>query len=374
MNEKDKNSCLSETQQLWKDIMMVKSGVLYIKGKPGTCKTAMVEKMALKMNYQYFDIRLTQIDESEVGAMPSIFKEEGYFKHLRPHWAILANQQPSVVVFEELNKANKFVRDAALQILCERRIGYDFKFNDNVLMVATGNIGEEDGTDVDEFDNALKTRLITYKHEMLFDEWYDDYAKNNVIPLITSFLRAYPAEFYRFGKEDCDTFANPRTWTNLSLFLESKFGKSPKLREVLLVLNKIGVGYIGQSITKFLRYCEEMDTVNINDILNRYDQIEVEIENFSRAKISELLVNLREIKAEKLSKVQVQNLTKFFKLVPDDEKIPYLKHAVGKYLTGKKEIDSKLLIYEFLRTYEDVVRKIKDLNEDKIEKKGKGHE
>ena len=43
--------------------------------------------------------------------------------------------------------------------------------------------------------------------------------------------------------------------------------------------------------------------------------------------------------------------------------------AVGT--TGKKEIDSKFSIYELLRTYEDVIRKIKDLNEDRIEKKEK---
>ena len=38
-------------------------------------------------------------------------------------------------------------------MLHERGIGTEFKFNDNVLMIASGNLGDEDGTDVEEFDS-----------------------------------------------------------------------------------------------------------------------------------------------------------------------------------------------------------------------------
>jgi hypothetical protein len=37
--------------------------------------------------------------------------------------------------------------------LLEREIGTAFKFNDNVLMMSSGNLGDEDGTDVEEFDS-----------------------------------------------------------------------------------------------------------------------------------------------------------------------------------------------------------------------------
>ncbi len=92
-------------------------------------------------------------------------------KHVVPEWAIKANMKPSIIHFEELNRSTLQVRNAALQLLLEREIGAFFKFNKNVFMLSSGNLGEEDGTDVEEFDQALNNRLIHYTHDMPFPEW-----------------------------------------------------------------------------------------------------------------------------------------------------------------------------------------------------------
>jgi hypothetical protein len=49
--------------------------------------------------------------------------------------------------------------------------GTAFKFNDNVLMMSSGNLGDEDGTDVEEFDSALNNRLIHINHTLDVQEW-----------------------------------------------------------------------------------------------------------------------------------------------------------------------------------------------------------
>ncbi len=95
-----------------------------------------------------------------------------------PHWAYSANQSPTIIHFEELNRASLFVRNAALQILLEREIG-QFKFNDNVLMLASGNLGDEDGTDIEELDSALNNRLIHISHSLNLNDWIQNFGAEN---------------------------------------------------------------------------------------------------------------------------------------------------------------------------------------------------
>ena len=156
-------------------MMYPKSGVLYITSKPGIAKSAISRNIAEVMGYDYLDVRLSMNDESDfkfpflrdLDWNGDIFKVSGTAV---PEWAFKSNLKPTIIHFEELNRAPLLVRNAALQILLERQIG-DFKFNDNVLMIASGNLGDEDGTDVDDFDNALNNRLIHVTHTLGADEW-----------------------------------------------------------------------------------------------------------------------------------------------------------------------------------------------------------
>jgi len=144
--------------------MWPKSGVMYITSKPGIAKSAIAREIADKMGFKYLDIRLSMVDETDVGLYPNISTVDNGGEMVKcldfvvPRWAIEANKQPTIIHFEELNRAQLPVRNAALQILLERCIGTEFKFNDTVLMMASGNLGDEDGTDVEEFDNALNNR------------------------------------------------------------------------------------------------------------------------------------------------------------------------------------------------------------------------
>ncbi len=114
-----------------------------------------------------------------------------------PKWAYKANEAPTIIHFEELNRSTLAVRNAALQMLLEREIGAFFKFNSNVMMCASGNLGEEDGTDVEEFDQALNNRLIHIEHTMPYPEWVEQYANDNVCPVIVQFLKTHTEHYYK---------------------------------------------------------------------------------------------------------------------------------------------------------------------------------
>jgi hypothetical protein len=351
-------STLTKREQSYFRMMWGKSGVLYITAKPGVAKSAIARSIAQKMNFRYMDIRLSMVDETDVGLYPSISEVDDVkcLDFVVPRWAIEANKQPTIIHFEELNRASQSVRNAALQILLERQIGVNFKFNDTVLMMSSGNLGDEDGTDVEEFDSALNNRLIHVKHSLSFTDWVDGFAKDNVHRMVVSYLQAHPENLYKTA-EGAQAYATPRSWTFLSDFIVSNFGMDAHPREFLPILREVAAGYVGNSAMKFLQYCEDMLNININDIINDYDRIEKDLKKYNRDKNSELIQSLKELDLGKFTEKQLNNITKFLKGVGEDELTAYLLFILDNNLDI-----SKPKIKGFMLEFKDVLGTIKRIN------------
>ncbi len=348
--------------------MWPKSGVLYITSKPGIAKSAIARSIADKMGFDYLDVRLSMSDETDF-KFPflkdaefngNVLKVSGY---AIPEWAFDANKRPTIIHFEELNRAPQFVRNAALQILLERQIG-NFKFNGTVLMMASGNLGDEDGTDVEEFDNALNNRLIHFSHTLSSDEWVDNFGKANCHPTVVSYIRAYPEKLYQNPTENTKAYATPRSWLFLSDFITKNFGMDASPREFLPYLQEVAHGYIGNGAQRFLQYCQEMVNITIQDIINRYDKVEEELSKYNRDKNSELIQSLKEFEIKKFTEKQLDNVTKFLKRVSDDELTAYLLHVLDNVPDVS---DPK--IKKFMQNFRDVLINIKRINKPTNDKK-----
>ncbi len=350
---------LTERERLYFQIMWPKSGVLYITSKPGIAKSAISRSIAEKMGFRYMDIRLSMVDETDVGLYPSVSDTAGVkcLDFVVPRWAIEANKQPTIIHFEELNRASLPVRNAALQILLERQIGTEFRFNDTVLMMSSGNLGDEDGTDVEEFDNALNNRLIHFSHTLGADEWIDNFAKERVHSTVVSYIRAYPEKLYQNPTENTKAYATPRSWTFLSDFICKNFGKDASPKVFLPVLRNIAHSFIGNGAQRFLQYCEEMINITIQDIIDRYDAVVKELDKYNRDKNSELIQSLKEYDIKKFTEKQLDNVTKFLKRVGDDELTAYLLHVLDNVPDVS---DPK--IKKFMISFKDVLVNIKRIN------------
>ena len=358
----DKLPRLTAKERKYFSIMWAKYGVLNITSKPGVAKSALGRSIAEKMGFRYIDIRLSMVDETDVGLYPSVSEVEVDGKKVKcldfvvPRWAIEANKQPTIIHFEELNRASQQVRNAALQMLLEREIGMDFKFNDNVLMMSSGNLGDEDGTDVEEFDSALNNRLIHISHVLTVDDWINDFAMANCHKLIVSFIRAHPEQIYKVS-DNTKAYATPRSWTMLSEFIVSNFGLDASPREFLPLLKEVSSGYIGNSAVKFVQYCEDMLNISIQDVINNYDGIKKDLEKYNRDKNSELIQSLKELDITKFSEKQLANTVKFLNNVGDDEKTGYLLYI----LDNIADVQNPKL-KKFLLEFEDLLRTIKKIN------------
>jgi hypothetical protein len=322
-------------------LMRSQSGVLYLLSKPGIGKSAILTEMAEKLNYNYFDIRLSMIDETDLGLYPDKKQVDGetFLIHITPYWAELANKRPSIVHFEELNRTRLSVRNAALQILLERKIGSFFAFNENVYMVSSGNLGDKDQTDVEEFDKALDGRLIQIYHELSLDEWIEYFAQDNVHYSIIDFLLANPEYYYKYPSESSmyRSYASPRTWTFMSDFITTNYGKDAEPEDFIDYMMKYGYGFVGDSITPYIRYCRT-NKITIQDVLNDYDNVKEELFKYTRDKKSELLVKLKTIRFNHIKVSQLSNLTKFITTLSDDEVVSYFDHLLKKDYMYKSHI------------------------------------
>lgn len=360
---KEKLSLLTKREQIYFQVMWAKSGVLYITAKPGVAKSAIARSIAEKMNFRYMDLRLSMVDETDVGLYPNVSEvDPGTGQKIKcldfvvPRWAIESNKQPTIIHFEELNRAQQSVRNAALQILLERQIGIDFKFNDNVLMISSGNLGDEDNTDVEEFDAALNNRLIHYKHTLSLEEWIDGFAQEKVHGMVVSYLKSHPENLYKTS-ESSQAYATPRSWTFMSDFIIANYGKESSPREFLPLLKEIAPSYVGNSALKFIQYCEDMLNINIMDVVNNYDKVKKDLERYNRDKKSELIQSLKEMDITKLDEKQLSNVTKFLKSVGDDELTSYLLFILDNNIDVTKD-----KIKKFMLEFKDVLQTVKRIN------------
>jgi hypothetical protein len=358
----EKLSLLTPKERKYFSVMWAKYGVLNITSKPGVAKSAIGRSICDKLGFRYMDIRLSMVDETDVGLYPDVSEIEVDGKKVKcldfvvPRWALEANKQPTIIHFEELNRASQQVRNAALQILLERQIGTEFNFNDNVLMMSSGNLGDEDGTDVEEFDAALNNRLVHINHVLGVDEWIENFADENVHRLITSFIKAHPEQMYKTS-DNAKAYATPRSWTMLSEFIITNFGEDASPRDFLPLVKEVATGYLGNSSMKFVQYCEDMLNISIQDVLNNYDGIKKDLAKYNRDKNSELIQALKEIEITKLSPKQLKNIVKFLENVGDDEKTAYLLYILDNVadVTNPK-------LKNFLLEFEELLRTIKKIN------------
>lgn len=408
---------LTDKEKLYFSVMRGQLGVLFIKAKPGVAKSAFGRSIADKLGLEYFDLRLSMADETDMQFPNLTFKDElncHIIEHAIPEWAVMSNEKPSLIHFEELNRAPLAVRNAALQILLERGIGPKFKFNQNVYMMASGNLGEEDGTDVEEFDNALNNRLIHVEHELTVEEWLT-WGQGNIHPDILSFIELQPTNFYIAPNENSQTYATARSWHMLSEYIVKNFGGGPKLDENgELIRNKSGEvihfhdgyktdnngdvifvrsddgsekgkdlpirhwgdmkeyqrmveviarGYIGDTgAVKLIRFLNDRTKVSLKDVLENYRKVEKELAKFNRDKYSELLTEAKKASIDKWGGKEIENFAAFLKVCSPDERVGFMlyviDHATQTYTQGVNTPSVRTL----LRKFPEDLKRIKSIN------------
>lgn len=277
-----KKSPSRQTLELIKQ--MAGGNVAFLLGKPGHAKTS-IFKWIMKHSHglisHVIDVRLAQAAPEEVGGIPYPDSSNRYYKLLMPGWAFEAIEEAKknpevgvIVVFDELNRAPQPVLNAALKILLERLVGNNEELPSNIFLVATGNQGNRDSTNVEEItDAAIATRLSFIDWELHVADWLSWAKADKVIPQIVEFFETKvgapvwdePTTVNGAGKP----YGNPRTWVKLSNAYKDFLGEKPSTKQVLAHFDASGVASIvGQTAAvAFLSWLEAKQAFTFSDIL-----------------------------------------------------------------------------------------------------------
>jgi hypothetical protein len=195
---------------------------LFLWGPPGIGKSEVVAEIAKDLGGHMIDLRLGQMDPTDIRGIPFFNKELG-----KMDWAPpidlpdeeMCSQYPVVVLFmDEMNSAAPAVQAAAYQLVLNRRIG-KYVLPDNVVMIAAGNRESDKGVTF-RMPTPLANRFVHVEMKVDFATWQDWAVKNQVHKDVVGYLTFAKQDLYDFdAKSASRAFATPRSWSFVSELL-----------------------------------------------------------------------------------------------------------------------------------------------------------
>lgn len=196
---------------------------LFLWGPPGIGKSELVEGIANELGGLMIDLRLGQMEPTDIRGIPFYNKDIG-----KMDWAPpvelpdedMAKDYPVVVLFlDELNSAAPSVQSAAYQLILNRRIG-KYRLPDNVVMVAAGNRESDKGVTY-RMPTPLANRFIHQEMKVDFASWQEWAVNNRIHKDVVGYLSFAKQDLYDFdAKSASRAFATPRSWTFVSQLLD----------------------------------------------------------------------------------------------------------------------------------------------------------
>ncbi len=195
---------------------------LFLWGPPGIGKSEVVAEIAKDLGGHMIDLRLGQMDPTDIRGIPFFNKELG-----KMDWAPpidlpdeeMCSQYPVVVLFmDEMNSAAPAVQAAAYQLVLNRRIG-KYVLPDNVVMIAAGNRESDKGVTF-RMPTPLANRFVHVEMKVDFPTWQEWAVKNQVHKDVVGYLTFAKQDLYDFdAKSASRAFATPRSWSFVSELL-----------------------------------------------------------------------------------------------------------------------------------------------------------
>jgi len=201
-------------------------------GPPGVGKSQMVIQVAENNHVPVIDIRLSQMEPSDLRGIPYRHDEQ-------VEWAIpsiLPNAEKhgdsGILFLDEITSAPPAVSAAAYQLILDRRLG-DYYVPDGWAIIAAGNRQGDRGVTY-TMPAPLANRFCHYDVDTNLDDWVSWAYKNDIDERIIGFLRFRPELLFDFDpNHNPVAFPSPRSWEFTHRGLK-KFGNNPQLLQATL--------------------------------------------------------------------------------------------------------------------------------------------
>jgi MoxR-like ATPase len=294
----------------------------FIKGHPGIGKSAIIYQLKDELEFDHIiDLRLSQHDNTDIKGVPSKFENKA--GHTRLDW-LSPSFMPlegsdfegtsGILFIDEINRADPQTLQSVFQLIYDRAVGTK-KLLPKWKMVAAGNRGFDDGTDVFEMDAALLNRfaMIDVDDKVHLGTWMDWAAKSNVHRSVVTFIDKNPSLLYI---TDEGKYVTPRSYEMLSNILNDNKGAE------LGVAKLLARTVIHNATPQFLSHLEMSKTVSPEDVINSYSKAKKELLTMDRMLIYSLSSEINHVLKsdyKTLTEPQAVNLGNYFREVLTDQ-------------------------------------------------------
>jgi len=327
-----------------------KKQALFISGTTGIGKSYVVrdtaKELAEELGLEYsdyikdinnpkkfllIDVRLSQLDPSDLRGIPVWDKEKGATVWLPPE--SFPRDGKGIIFFDELNLAPPLVQASAYQMILDRRLG-TYVIPEGYMLIGAGN-RLEDRANVFEMAAPLKNRFghcqLTVPTVEAWTEWA---SKNGIDIRIIGFLNFKRTALFTFdGKNKEYAFATPRAWESASILIKEIPSNDINWLQTV-VATKVGVGIAGE-FAQFIRIKNKLKPVE--EYLKNPDKIELPNPETEIDVLWALTTSLVEYYASKKTKEVLRATTKLLMRMSEEFSVFVLKMmaSIDKQLPEK---------------------------------------
>ena len=251
---------------------------LFLWGGPGIAKSSLVKQIAKAMNFVVIDIRLTQMEPTDLRGIP--VPTDGANGEVVVQWAIpemLPRRAEgettakivdkvtghvydgAILLLDELPNAAPSVQAGSYQLVLDGQLG-EYIVPDNVVVLAAGNRETDKGSTF-KMPTPLMNRFTHIEVRPDFEDWQNYALQVEFDKDVIGYLTAFKHELYDFDPQSASKgFATPRSWEAVS---DIKRG-NPNLPEMVML--GLLSGTVGDGIAvKFMEYTKNAAQLPASD-------------------------------------------------------------------------------------------------------------
>lgn len=180
-------------------------------GPPGVGKSQLVAQVATQHNVELIDIRLSQLEPSDLRGIP--FRHNDLVEWAVPRMLPNAERhgERGLLFLDEITSATPAVSAAAYQLILDRKLG-EYKVPDGWVIIAAGNRQGDRGVTY-SMPSPLSNRFSHYNFDVNIDDWVSWAHTHAIDERVIAFLRFRPELLFDFDPAlDPVAFPTPRSW------------------------------------------------------------------------------------------------------------------------------------------------------------------